>query len=89
MFDGIEVDITPAGEDPDRYINYTWYIKDYDEHFIYFQFDFEYPELASEFDNFDELKITFWETKFFETAGEGKQVGYGTTIYWGMYRQIT
>ena len=84
IYDGIEVNITAKGG-PDRELKYTWHIIGYNEHFIWFKFDFEQPESASEYENFDEMKITFWETKYFFST-EGKQMGFGTSVTWGMYR---
>jgi hypothetical protein len=47
IYDGIEVNIT-AADDLDREIKYSWRIQGYNENFMYFKFDFEYPETASE-----------------------------------------
>ena len=80
----MEVSIT-VKDDPERVLNYTWHIQDYDEHFLQLKFHFDEPETVSEFGNFDEVKVTFWETRFFESI-EGNFAGYGTSITWGMYR---
>ena len=50
--------------------------------------NFENPEaITGDPENFDQLSITFWGTKYFEST-EGKQVRYGTNLRTDLYRQL-
>ena len=46
------------------------------------------PYAISDDSAFDKLSVTFWGVEFFKSFA-GKEVEYGTTLYWPIMRQIS
>ena len=89
LIDALELQILP--DDPDNTIykiEFTWDLMAYNEDIMVIQLNFINPWAISDDTAYDKLSVTFWGVEFFKSFA-GKEVEYGTTLYWPIMRQIS
>ena len=89
LIDALELQILP--DDPENIIykiEFTWDLLAYNEDIMVIQLYFVNPWAVSDDTVNDKLSVTFWGVEFFKSL-QGKEVEYGTTLYWPIMRQIS
>ena len=89
LIDALELQILP--DDPENIIykiEFTWDLLAYNEDIMVIQLYFVNPWAVSDDTINDKLSVTFWGVEFFKSL-QGKEVEYGTTLYWPIMRQIS
>jgi len=87
LLEALELIITPDDEERAVQLNFTWTVIDYNEDTVKLRLEFENPAEVSQDMTFDTLSVTFWGVDFFRNT-KGKEVLYGTTLYWPLARQF-
>lgn len=80
IIDALEISILTTYDDGEtEEIAFSWYLANYKEQYLDIQLVFEQPELVSQRNAIDTIKVTFWGTEFFQSKTR-KQVMYGTIL---------
>lgn len=88
LVDALELQITPEDPVNKKEINFKWDILAFSSDYIWLQLRIENPWDISDDQQSDTLSITFWGVDYFKSA-QNKEVKYGTTLYWPIFRQIS
>ena len=86
LIEALELLITPDNEEAKK-VEFTWDLIDYERDYIWLQLTFLNPWDISDSAQFDTLSVTFWGVDYFKSY-QDKEVLFGTTLYWPLFRQI-
>lgn len=77
----------PGEFSDENQLNLTWQMVSFDKESIKLQLYFEYPDMVSEYIEYDNLDIFFWGVDWFK-SDKGEPVRYGTKLTRPIVRQI-
>ena len=81
--EALELKILPGENSQIEVLNFTWFMIEYTEDYIWIQINWEFPPRVSEhIDEYDMLEVYFWgnEFSFFYSKEISKEVRYGTKL---------
>ena len=90
--ESLELRVRPGDSEINNNLNYTWYVIEHTERYIWIQIMFEDPtQVSTDINQLDKLEVYFWgvDYGFFERADTGREVRFGTKLEIPIVRQIS
>ena len=88
LLEALEINIQPEDEEFGKVVDFDWDIHGYDNNYVWLQLFIKNPWDVAGDGQFDNIYVTFWGTEYFKSINN-KEVRYGTTISYPIFRQIS